>query len=239
MRGTMPDSFPFVPPRMEPPPEVFISYATADRQIAGRIKVALAAIGIDAFMAHEDINVSEEWKHRILRELRSMDVFVLVLSAAFKESNWAPQETGAAAARDGVLMIPLCVDSTIPFGFIDHIQGKRLPEDESIPDDFVVIPTARCFPRAVIPRLIVRLREALRFRGAEARMAPLVPLFGLFTNEEATAFAIASINNGQIWDAADCAAEYLPAFLTQWASQLDDEVREALQYQVTNREWYQ
>lgn len=238
MRRAMSDEFPYVSPPKDPPPKVFISYATADKQIAGRIKLALSAIGVDAFLAHEDIHVSEEWKHRILQELREMDVFIPVLSAAFRESSWAPQETGVAAARDGVVMIPLCVDSTIPFGFIDHIQGKRLPEDGTVPDDFVVMPLSRRFPRAVIPQLIDDLKDARSFRGAEALMRPLVPFFAIFANEEANAFAIASINNGQIWDAGDCASEYLPAFLTQCASQLDSEVREALEYQVTNRKWY-
>ncbi len=238
MRRTMSDEFAYVSPPKDPPPKVFISYATADKQIAGRIKLALSAIGVDAFLAHEDIRVSEEWKHRILQELREMDVFIPVLSAAFKASDWAPQETGAAAARDGVVMIPLCVDATIPFGFIDHIQGKRLPEDGRIPDDFVVLPVSCRFPRSVIPQLIDDLKDARSFRGAEALMVPLVPFFGTFTNEEANAFAIASINNGQIWDAGDCATEYLPAFLTECASQLDTEVREALEYQLTNRTWY-
>lgn len=39
----------------------FISYQTADKQIAGRIKELLESIGITSFLAHEDIDVSEEW----------------------------------------------------------------------------------------------------------------------------------------------------------------------------------
>ena len=54
MRRAMSDEFPYVSPPKDPPPKVFISYATADKQIAGRIKLALSAIGVDAFLAHED-----------------------------------------------------------------------------------------------------------------------------------------------------------------------------------------
>ena len=50
----MSDEFPYVSPPKDPPPKVFISDATADKQIAGRIKLALSASGVDAFLAHDD-----------------------------------------------------------------------------------------------------------------------------------------------------------------------------------------
>jgi hypothetical protein len=46
----------------------FISYQTEDKQIAGRIKSLLETIGVKSFLAHEDIDVSEEWRIKILEE---------------------------------------------------------------------------------------------------------------------------------------------------------------------------
>lgn len=69
-------------------------------------------------------------------------------------------------------------------------------------------------------------------------MKPLVPLFGALEAHEATALAVASINNGQIWDAGDCATAYLPEFLQQCGAMLPDHVREVLAYQVEHRQWH-
>ena len=99
--------------------KAFISYSTTDKQIAGQVKTILNEYRVDAFLAHEDINVSQEWKDRIIQELNQSSIFVPLLSAAFKQSDWAPQEIGLAFARsEEVLFIPLFVDGTVPFGFI-------------------------------------------------------------------------------------------------------------------------
>ena len=69
-------------------------------------------------------------------------------------------------------------------------------------------------------------------------MKPLLPLFDLFTPEEAEAFAVASINNGQIWNAHLCCSEYIPAFLEVCRNAVSKEVARALRYQITHNEWY-
>ena len=79
----------------------FISYASADRKLAAQVKAALLECGVDGFMAHEDIHVSQEWRDRILEELRRMEVFVPLLSRHFKSSDWTSQESGAACGEMG------------------------------------------------------------------------------------------------------------------------------------------
>jgi len=74
-----------------PKRKAFISYSHKDREYAAQAKTALAEIGIDAFLAHQDIEVSAEWQERIKKELRACDVFVALLSADFLSSKWAPQ----------------------------------------------------------------------------------------------------------------------------------------------------
>jgi hypothetical protein len=54
----------------------FISYAHHDRGFAGQAQRLLAAVGIDAFLAHEDLEVSEEWRGRLLQELGRCHLFV-------------------------------------------------------------------------------------------------------------------------------------------------------------------
>ncbi len=47
----------------------FLSYQSADKEVAAKIKVILSQLGVESFLAHEDINVSEEWRLSILAEL--------------------------------------------------------------------------------------------------------------------------------------------------------------------------
>ena len=184
--------------------KAFISYSTTDKQIAGQVKTILNEYRVDAFLAHEDINVSQEWKDRIIQELNQSSIFVPLLSAAFKQSDWAPQEIGLAFARsEEVLFIPLFVDGTVPFGFISHIQGKRLPAD-GLHSDLLIDPITSRFPHEIIPVLIERMARAGSFRDAEALMLPLLPHFDKFNDDEINAFTTASIENAKIWRAEDC-----------------------------------
>jgi len=217
--------------------KAFISYSTADKKVAGQIKSVLEDISVGAFLAHEDINISQEWKERIVQEIDDSDIVIPLLSAEFKDSEWAPQEVGYAYAQGDVLFIPLSIDGTMPFGFISHIQGKRIAES-GLTDDLLIGPILHKFPRDLIPRLIERLSDARSFRGAESLMAPLVPFFDLFLDDEIEAFATASIKNGQIWDAADCRGEYLPKFLAIQGSRLSSDQHDALKYQIENGKWH-
>ena len=48
--------------------KVFLSYHSSDRALAGEIKLQLNLYGVDVFMAHEDIQPTEDWQTRILSE---------------------------------------------------------------------------------------------------------------------------------------------------------------------------
>jgi len=217
--------------------KAFISYSTNDKQIAGRIKSILNEHQIDSFLAHEDINVSQHWKDRIVKELTESKIVIPLLSTAFKKSEWAPQEIGLAFGRGNILFIPLSIDRTIPFGFISHIQGKQIP-DAGVSRDLLIGPIIDRFPHEIIPRLIEQLTEARSFRGAEDLMLPLVPHFSKFNDAEIDAFAAASIGNIQVWGASDCREEYLPQFLDLHRSRLDKDKRDALEYQVEHGQWH-
>ena len=57
-------------------PYAFVSYQTADKVVAGKIRDALAEVGIQTFLAHEDIFVSEEWRLKILEQIGVCDIFI-------------------------------------------------------------------------------------------------------------------------------------------------------------------
>jgi hypothetical protein len=188
----------------------FVSYSTHDRQMAAEVKVVLLDFGLAVFVAHDDLRVSEEWKAKILVELEAADIFVPLVSEHFKRSEWAPQELGYAVAKKQ-LIIPLLVDQTLPFGFISHLQGERIPS--GLMHGLFIDPLVAHFPGPTLRRLVEKLSRAGSFRGAEALMEPLVPYFKKFSTELINRFADVCLGNSEIWDAALCKTEYLPRFL--------------------------
>jgi hypothetical protein len=214
----------------------FISYSTQERHVAAEVKTVLASLGVDAFMAHDDIHVSQQWRDRILAELMSMQVFVPLLSKAFKQSDWASQEVGVAVARREVLIIPASLDGTIPYGFIAAFQGRPLGTAPAAA--FFRDVVSKQFPRETIERLIDILAASGGWRNAESNFRSLLPFLDKLTQAEAEKIAVASTNNSQIWDAGGCRSEYLPAFLDLNRHQLTPEILHPLEYQIEHGERY-
>ena len=189
----------------------FISYSTANKKWSNIVKSVLQSVGFQGFQAHEDLKLSEEWKASIIDELKKADIFVAILSKKFKQSEYCSQEVGFIISREEVLIIPLSIDGTIPYGFISHLQGVRVSNEDDVAR---VIPEVllRKKPRLAIPAWIKKVEAAGSFRGAEAVVKPMVAHFPKFTDKEAVAFAEAALRNGQVWDAGLCKTEYLPAF---------------------------
>lgn len=216
--------------------KAFISYSSKDKLIGAKVKDILSDFGIEGFLAHNDINVSEEWKQRIREELSKSDIFISLLSKDFKNSDWAPQETGIAYFRD-ILIIPLRLDEIIPFGFINHLQGKPISVDK-IPLNYLIKPIVDKFPRHMIAVAIERLEKAKSFRYAESVMELLVPYFDNFEQTDIDRFVDVSINNNQVWSAELCRDRYLPQFIDINRDRINAEKLKILSYQIEKDEMY-
>jgi hypothetical protein len=120
---------------------------------------------------------------------------------------------------------------------MSHVQGRVIP-DGIITRELLVLPLARRMPRQILPGLITGAADAGSFRSAEAAMRPLVPLFPIFTPEEAQTLAEASVRNNQIWPAHLCKDEYLPELIRVQGSNMKPKTLQALRYQIKNGEWY-
>ena len=211
----------------------FISYSYSDRKYAGQTKKVLKEVGVSAFLAHEDLEVSEEWKKRIIEELKTCDLFVPLLSEDFRRSEWASQEAGFITSRPEVRIAPLSVDGTIPYGFFGHVQSGRIGKS-GVTHELLIVPLAWHEPRAFLPALIERAVDAASFRSAERMMRPLVPLFPLFTAQEAQTFAEGAAGNGQVWSAFECRTEHLPEFIRVQGSQIEPATLKALHDKIDN-----
>ena len=192
--------------------KAFISYATEEKHWGANARLVLTELGLTPFLAHDDIAVSQQWQKRIAEELNEAAVFVALLSKAFRASDWCSQETDWIAARPDVVVVPLSIDGTNPYGFISHIQARRIQSDSDLNTALTEV-LLREMPRISIPRVIQRVGGARSFRGAESYLQPLVPHFASLTDLEASSLADAATRNGQVWDAGLCRIEYLPQFL--------------------------
>lgn len=215
----------------------FISYSHEDRRYAGQAKKVLGRFGIDAFLAHEDIHVSHDWRDRIIQELKRCELFLPLLSKNFLISKWAPQEVGFIVSRPEVKVIPVALDDTIAFGFISNIQSRRIDEEE-VTADFLLPALIHSFPRTIFPHLIDLVRTAGTFRTGEARLERLAPYFAELTPSEAKVLAEHCVKNSQIWDAMRCRENYLPEFIRIQGKNMGAKTRRALQYQIATHDWY-
>ncbi|MFP3257483.1 MAG: toll/interleukin-1 receptor domain-containing protein [Candidatus Nanopusillus acidilobi] len=114
--------------------KVFISYSNEDKEIAGKVKKSLESLGLNSFLAHEDIVPSQEWQKEILNNLKEAKIFIPILTPNFKESDWTDQETGMAIAYD-LEIIPISLKKRSktrvidPYGFISRYQALRIEYD--------------------------------------------------------------------------------------------------------------
>jgi hypothetical protein len=100
---------------------LFISHISADKDKATRLKSCLLGYGIDAFVAHEDIEPTLEWQSEIEKALGTMDAFIAIHTVGFSKSIWTQQEIGYAVGR-GIKIISLQMGED-PTGFISKHQA--------------------------------------------------------------------------------------------------------------------
>lgn len=104
--------------------KMFVSHLSSNRERMSALKVDLDKWGISAFIAHEDIEASKEWRDEVEAGLETMEVLVAVVEPGFKESDWCVQEVGFALGRK-IDIIPLRAGLD-PFGFFGKYQGIQI-----------------------------------------------------------------------------------------------------------------
>jgi hypothetical protein len=102
---------------------LFLSHVSRHKVAVSALKVALANLGVSAFVAHEDIEPSLDWQSEIETALRSMHAMAALITPGFHQSKWVDQEIGFALGQ-GILVIPVRIP-TNPYGFIGRHQAMR------------------------------------------------------------------------------------------------------------------
>ena len=104
--------------------KMFVSHLSSNRSRMSALKACLSNWGISAFIAHEDIQASREWRDEVEAGLETMDVLAAVVEPGFKESDWCAQEVGYALGRKvDIIQLRAGLD---PFGFFGKYQGIQI-----------------------------------------------------------------------------------------------------------------
>lgn len=129
---------PAYPPH--PPPSVFLSYASDDRQAAQALRDALQTYGLEVWYDESGLDGGDAWDQKIRRQIRECDFFMPLISAQtdarpegyFRREWRLAVERTHDMADDHLFLLPVAIDETtqararVPEKFL-AVQWTRVP----------------------------------------------------------------------------------------------------------------
>jgi hypothetical protein len=153
---------------------LFISHLAEFRVNAAELQEHLTALGVSAFVAHNDIAPTTEWQNEIETALATADALLALLHPGFHASKWTDQEVGYAMGRNlPVFSVRLGED---PYGFIGRFQafqGNSKPAAALAQEVFDVLVKHKQTRRQMAEALLQRVEDSDTFAQAKANVAHL------------------------------------------------------------------
>lgn len=116
-------------------PKIFLSHASRDADVAGRIRKALNRLGVATFMPSEDVVPGENWRMAVKRSIADADAVVLIVgSAQLGSENWLSYEAGAASALGKPLLVLMSDANSVDALAADLVSDIVLPFDPNNPE---------------------------------------------------------------------------------------------------------
>ncbi len=123
-----------------PPPSVFLSYASDDREAARALRDALPGFGLDVWYDESELGGGEAWDQKIRRQIRECDYFMPLISARtearlegyFRREWRLAVERTLDMADDRLFLLPIVIDDTdqaharVPEKFLT-VQWLKVP----------------------------------------------------------------------------------------------------------------
>ena len=127
-------------PMQQPPPSVFLSYASDDRQAAQALRDALRTYGLEVWYDESGLDGGDAWDQKIRRQIRECDFFMPLISAQtdarpegyFRREWRLAVERTHDMADDHLFLLPVVIDETaqararVPEKFL-AVQWTRVP----------------------------------------------------------------------------------------------------------------
>jgi hypothetical protein len=201
---------------------LFLSHVSKHKVAVSSLKEALRFCGVDAFVAHEDIEPSLDWQREIELGLRSMHALAAIITPDFHDSRWTDQEVGWALGR-GIPVVPVRLGAD-PYGLMGRFQGVSgtLEQPETLAE--AVVKTLLTNPQThgeMRRALIDMFAKASSCDMAKVLCRLLVTITDI-TDEEKNALWKTCTDNAQVADAGGVADTIYMAFGTPPAPKLSE-----------------
>ena len=111
---------------------VFISHASEDAALAGKLHRWLAEDGHEVFLdqdLRDGIEMGEEWQPRLHERLRWADAMVCLLTSAYLSSTWCISEVRIAQSR-GSRLVPIRAEPGVSHPLLKAVQHLDLTGDD-------------------------------------------------------------------------------------------------------------
>jgi type II secretory pathway pseudopilin PulG len=102
--------------------DVFISYSSVDKAVAGAVCAELEQNQVRCWIAPRDIRPGAEWGESIVDAINSCRVMVLVFSSNANESPQIRREVERAVNK-GVIIVPLRIEDVLPTRSLEYFIG--------------------------------------------------------------------------------------------------------------------
>jgi hypothetical protein len=195
---------------------LFISHLATNRVFAAELQEALLTYGISSFVAHNDIEPTEEWQIQIETALASCEALVALLHENFHASKWTDQEIGFAMGR-GVPTFAVRFAET-PYGFIGRFQafnGNGKPAADLARELFDSYRKHKQTQGRMSEVLVALFEESGTFAEAKQRAGYLEAL-EVWAPSFSTRLRAAVQNNPQVRDSWTV-PERIAALIKKWA----------------------
>lgn len=157
--------------------KLFVSHISCEKKFAGQLQESLLPYGVSCFIAHKDIEPTQEWQTEILTALATCDALIALLHPGFHASNWTDQEVGFVIGRPAVAVAVKLGEE--PYGFIGRIQafdGVGKSPDILAEKIFDAFRRKKQTQRAMAESLVALFEESNTFADAKTRIGYLEEL---------------------------------------------------------------
>jgi len=179
---------------------IFISHVIQNKELAEEFKEELENYGISCFVAHVDINPSDEWIKEIESNLKNCHALISILTGKYKESLWTDQEAGYALGL-GKLIIPMDY-SEVPYGLLSKFQALKANGKKTctlVAEIINLLSSKDEFSQVLSNTLIRNYERSVSYMDADQNLSRIEKLSTL-NGEQIQRIQFAGENNDQISD---------------------------------------
>jgi hypothetical protein len=172
---------------------IFISYSKKDIVYAEKLINTLRREGFNPWVDMEGLGAGTFWQTRLLKQIKTCDAYILIMSKNAYNSRWVPDEL-VAAKSNGKHIFPLLLDETELFLAIQTIQcenvlGGKMPSEEFYKRLATVTQRRK---KASVKIDSIRLTEKAREKKADAAADKASYYMSKFSNKVKDVIAVTS-----------------------------------------------